>query len=81
MAASSFVGLFACLFAWSLQMKGPEAVQRIRELGLPDLKIFGLTGNVLPEDVECFLRAGADLVLEKPLNVSMFDNLMSQQCE
>ncbi len=32
--------------------------------------IFGVTGNVLPSDVEHFLSKGADVVLGKPLKIS-----------
>lgn len=49
----------------------------IRELGFVNVKIFGLTGNVMPDDVECFMRAGADLVLEKPLVLSAFEEAMA----
>ena len=60
----------------TMQMKGPEATSHIRDLGFRDIKIYGLTGNVMKEDRTLFLKAGADLVLEKPLDIDAFDNLM-----
>ena len=50
-------------------MKGPEATQRLRELGYTDTLIIGVSGNVLPEDVSRFLTHGADAVLPKPLKI------------
>jgi CheY-like chemotaxis protein len=52
-----------------LRMNGPEAVKRLRELGCR-APIFGLTGNVLPEDVQLFVSNGADAVLGKPLTIT-----------
>jgi hypothetical protein len=40
-----------------------------RELGYSG-PIFGVTGNVLPSDVDHFLSKGADVVLGKPLKIS-----------
>jgi CheY-like chemotaxis protein len=53
-------------------MKGPEAVSLIRGLGFTKIPIFGLTGNVMPDDVRSFVEAGVDLVLEKPLVIGAF---------
>jgi CheY-like chemotaxis protein len=50
-------------------MCGPTATKMIRSLGFDDLIIFGVTGNVLPEDVEMFLDHGVDAVLGKPMNL------------
>ena len=50
-------------------MNGPTATKIIRSLGFNDLVIFGVTGNVLPEDIEMFLNHGVDAVLGKPLTV------------
>lgn len=63
-----------------MQMKGPEAVRRIRGMGFgKGLKIFGLTGNVMPEDVEAFMQAGTDGVLEKPLVITAFEDAMAKR--
>jgi DNA-binding response OmpR family regulator len=34
--------------------------------------ILGITGNVMPEDVQLFLEMGADEVLMKPLHMEDF---------
>jgi CheY-like chemotaxis protein len=47
-------------------MTGSDATQAIRALGYEG-RIFGVTGNSLPEDVEEFLFKGADEVKVKPL--------------
>lgn len=51
-------------------MDGYQATQRMRsELGYAGL-IIGVTGNALAEDQQLFLRAGADAVFSKPVNVA-----------
>lgn len=45
---------------------GPEAAKELRALGYRYL-IIGVTGNVLDDDVKSYLKAGADLVLPKPV--------------
>lgn len=47
-------------------MNGPTAVQTLRDLGC-DLVIIGVTGNMLPEDVDYFEACGANAVVPKPL--------------
>jgi len=59
-------------------MNGPEATRRIREMGFKSLKIIGVTGNVMSGDVDYFLESGANHVLEKPLNIELFDALMAE---
>jgi CheY-like chemotaxis protein len=49
-------------------LDGPSAAHRIREHKC-DILIIGLTGNVLPEDQEYFIRQGANMVLPKPVNL------------
>jgi signal transduction histidine kinase/ActR/RegA family two-component response regulator len=49
-------------------LDGPSAARRLREEKC-DLLIIGVTGNVLPEDKAHFIRQGANVVLEKPLNM------------
>jgi CheY-like chemotaxis protein len=53
----------------SSRMNGPTAVKELRALGC-HVPIIGLTGNVLPEDVELFISHGADAVLGKPLTIN-----------
>jgi CheY-like chemotaxis protein len=49
-------------------MNGPDAATRLRSAGFT-LPIIGVTGNALPEDRAHFIRAGADTVMTKPVNV------------
>lgn len=49
-------------------MNGPTAVKTLRSLGC-STPIIGLTGNVLPEDIEIFTNNGANAVLGKPLTI------------
>jgi CheY-like chemotaxis protein len=50
-------------------MSGPDATKIIRSMGFDRLVILGVTGNVLPEDVDMFLDHGVDAVLGKPMNL------------
>ena len=56
-------------------MNGPTATKKLRELGCTCL-IVGVTGNVLPEDVQHFKSHGATHVLVKPLVVETFEELL-----
>jgi CheY-like chemotaxis protein len=49
-------------------MNGPMATAQIRALGYTG-KIFGVTGNMLPRDVDSFTRSGANRVFGKPLEL------------
>ena len=49
-------------------MTGSEATKAIRALGYTG-KIYGVTGNSLPEDVDEFLEKGANEVKIKPLRM------------
>eukprot|EP01035_Chromulina_nebulosa_P025498 gene25498-biopygen16487 len=51
-------------------MNGPEAARRLREEGFGSL-VIGVTGNALDADVNEYLSAGADMVLGKPVKMSM----------
>lgn len=50
-------------------MNGPTAAKKMRDLG-SDTFIVGITGNMLPEDIEHFRSQGANEVLPKPFNIS-----------
>jgi CheY-like chemotaxis protein len=52
-------------------MDGPTAIAEIRRLGYDGI-ILGLTGNALLSDRDNMLKAGANGVLLKPLNVELF---------
>ena len=58
-------------------MDGPTATRRIREMGFTGI-IIGLTGNVLPEDIDLFVAAGVNKVLTKPLSAKQFDDTISE---
>jgi signal transduction histidine kinase len=56
-------------------MNGPSATAKLRALGCT-APIIGITGNVLPADVEFFLQSGANAVLPKPLRLpDLYDAL------
>mmetsp|Transcript_30629 Transcript_30629/g.72249 ORF Transcript_30629/g.72249 Transcript_30629/m.72249 type:complete len:1037 (+) Transcript_30629:232-3342(+) len=55
-------------------MDGPTATQQIRMEGC-DSFIVGITGNVLPQDVEHFKICGADGVLGKPFQVEELESM------
>jgi len=57
-------------------MDGPTATKRIRELGC-NCFIVGVTGNLLPQDIDHFRAHGANAVLAKPLNVEVFESMMA----
>lgn len=57
---------------------GPQATREIRSLGYKGL-IIGVTGNMMPSDVEYFMNAGANIILPKPLSLeSLQDYLMKE---
>ena len=58
-------------------MDGPTATALLRSLGYEGL-IFGLTGNVLPSDVDFFRERGADHVLHKPFDLRLFDQALAR---
>jgi CheY-like chemotaxis protein len=47
-------------------LNGPDATKILREKGY-NMAIFGVTGNVLAEDVHYFISMGANKVLSKPV--------------
>lgn len=53
-------------------MNGPEATQRIRDLGFRGA-IFGVTGNALLEDIAVFRNHGANAVVTKPIQQSKIE--------
>ncbi|CAM9128824.1 unnamed protein product [Ectocarpus fasciculatus] len=58
-------------------MNGPNATAALRARGYR-VPIYGLTGNVMVDDVEHFLRSGADHVLAKPFQVTEFNTYMME---
>ena len=59
-------------------MDGPTATKMIRDLGYSGL-IFGVTGNALDSDINYFLDHGADRVLTKPFDYSLFVYFMGMR--
>ena len=49
-------------------MDGPTAARTIRELGCYAF-LVGVTGNVMPEDIDHFKKHGANAVLPKPIKI------------
>lgn len=56
-------------------MNGQDATAIIRQAGFK-YYIIALTGNVFEDDVRDFLKAGADMILFKPLDVEMIDRIL-----
>ena len=59
-------------------MSGPTASKLIRQNG-SDVYIAGVTGNLMPEDVEYFQACGAGVFLSKPLKISDVEDLIVEQ--
>lgn len=59
------------------RMNGPTAASKMREMG-SDTFIVGITGNLLPEDVNYFREHGANEVLPKPFNMSDLEELLME---
>lgn len=66
------------LLSMSRQMSGLEASSHIRELYGPSTIIIGVTGNVMSEDIEAFLKHGADAVLPKPFDMVEFLSIVDR---
>ena len=60
-----------------LIMDGPAAISAIRALGYEGV-ILGLTGNVLAVDQDVMVRAGAQAVLTKPLDIDILWNTLQR---
>ena len=56
-------------------MNGPDAAKEIRDRGWKELFIVGVTGNLLPEDVQYFQSCGANAVLPKPVKMDELNYL------
>ena len=51
-------------------MDGPTATKLLRESGYTGV-VIGITGNVLPSDIDYFIANGANRVLLKPLDMKL----------
>ena len=56
-------------------MNGPTATGHLRAMGCT-VPIIGVTGNMLPDDINHFKAQGATEVMGKPLNLSRFQELV-----
>ena len=56
-------------------MNGPTATGHLRAMGCT-VPIIGVTGNMLPDDIHCFMVQGATEVMGKPLNMALFDRIL-----
>ena len=59
-------------------LNGPSTAQDIRNLGLADVYIVGVTGNVLPDDIKHFIACGANAVLPKPVQIDALEDLWAE---
>lgn len=61
----------AILMDYEMPVKnGPQATKELREKGCAGF-IVGITGNVLPSDIQFFKDHGVDAVLPKPLEIDL----------
>ena len=56
-------------------LSGVDATRELRAAGYRHL-IIGCTGNVMEEDTEEYLEAGADMILAKPMRINQLDLLI-----
>jgi len=59
------------------KMDGMEATRCIRALGFSG-QIIAVTGNVMKDDVDAFLKAGANYFLEKPLQRASIHEILQR---
>jgi CheY-like chemotaxis protein len=57
-------------------LNGMDAARELRALGYRHL-IIGCTGNVLEDDMREFLKAGADMMLPKPMKINQLYMILS----
>jgi len=58
-----------------IKMNGLEATRNIRSLGYSGT-IVAVSGNVLEDDVDAFLQAGANYFVGKPLEQSRIQDVL-----
>ena len=58
-----------------LEQNGVQAVRRLREGGYGNL-VVGVTGNVLEHDVTEYLASGVDMIMSKPVKMSLLGMLL-----
>ena len=60
-------------------MNGPAAARQIRRMGFK-ATIFGVTGNLLKEDIKFFMSQGVDAVLPKPISMALLNEQWDRSC-
>ena len=55
-----------------LVINGPIATGHLRAMGCA-VPILGVTGNMLPDDIDCFMVQGVNELMGKPLHTALFD--------
>ena len=55
-------------------LNGPDATKILRENVYNDVTIIGVTGNVLADDINYFISAGANKVLPKPVSLALIED-------
>ena len=59
-------------------MNGPDAAKEMRRRKLDPCFIIGVTGNMLLDDVQYFIHAGANAVLPKPFQYARIEELWNK---
>ena len=69
--------MFPCkhVYDFACYQSGVEAVRTLRDAGYVQL-VVGVTGNILDEDVDDYLVAGADMVMGKPVKMALLKKLL-----
>ncbi|OEL18067.1 Two-component response regulator ORR42, partial [Dichanthelium oligosanthes] len=57
-------------------MTGPEAVAKIRAMGITDVKIVGISADF--GGMEAFMQAGADVFVPKPMKLETLDSIVQE---
>lgn len=63
-----------------LHCHGPEAVAAIRQMGFTN-SVYGLTGNVMQTDIDDYVKAGANLVIGKPVSRAQAKQLLDKELD
>jgi len=59
-------------------LNGPLAAKEMRRRKLSPCFIVGVTGNMLPDDVTYFMDCGANVILPKPFQMPMIEEIWSK---
>jgi DNA-binding response OmpR family regulator len=56
-------------------INGPDLTKKLRENNYNNI-IIGLTGTVIKEDIDNFLNSGANIILQKPLDIKVIKSII-----